>query len=72
MISLKLLLLFLKAICRGYKPALKALLIDGLLRHDKVFVVEARLILGRWKIITVLRFFVNGMFIRADSSILLL
>ena len=38
--------------------------------HDKFFVAEARLILGEWKIFTILRVFVNGLFIRADSPIL--
>ena len=67
---MKLLLLLFQAPCSGYQPTLKALLIDELLRHDKVFVTEARLILGGWKIISVLRVFVNGLFIRANSPIL--
>ena len=45
-------------------------LLDGLLRHDKVFVAEALLVLGGWKITTVLRVFVNDLFIRADLPIL--
>ena len=36
------------------------------LRHDKIFVAEAHLILGEWKIITVLRVFIYGLFIRAN------
>ena len=70
MVSLKLLLFLFQAPCSGYQPALKALLLKGFLRHDKVFVADAHLILGEWKIITVLRVFVNGLFIRADSPIL--
>ena len=35
LISLKLLLLFLQAFCSGYKPALEALLLDGILTLQK-------------------------------------
>ena len=45
------------------------LLLKGFLRHDKVFVAEAHLILGEWKIITVHRVFVYGLFIRANLPI---
>ena len=48
---------------------LKALLLERFLRHDKVFVAEAHLILGEWKIIVVLRVFVYGLFIRANLPI---
>ena len=44
-------------------------MLERFLRHDKIFVVEAHLILGEWKIVTVLRVFVFGMFIRANSPI---
>ena len=46
MINLKLLLLFLKAICRGYKPALEAFLFDGILWHGEFVIAEACLIFG--------------------------
>ena len=69
LVSLKLLLLLLQALCHGYKPVLKTLLLDRILLHDKFFVAEAHLVLGGWKIITVLRVFVYGLFIRADSPI---
>ena len=48
---------------------LKALLLERFLRHDEILVAEAHLILGERKIITVLRVFVYGLFIRADSPI---
>ena len=37
--------------------------------HDKILVAEAHLILGEWKIITVLRVLMHGLFVRADSPI---
>ena len=43
----------------------KALLLKRFLRHDEILVAEALLILGEWKIITVLRVFVYGLFVRA-------
>ena len=39
------------------------------LRHDKILVAEAHLILRERKIITILWVFVYGLFIRADSPI---
>ena len=45
------------------------LLLEGFLRHDKVFVTEAHLILGEWKIIIVLRVIVYGMFVRANLPV---
>ena len=53
MISLKLLLLFLKAICRGHKPALEALLLDRILRHDEFFVAKAHFVFGERHVIIV-------------------
>ena len=44
--QLKLLLLFLQAICRGHKPALEALLFDGILWYGEFIVAEACLIFG--------------------------
>ena len=49
---------------------LEALLLERFLKHDKILVAEAHLILGERKIITVLRVFVYGLFIGADSPIL--
>ena len=69
MISLKLLLLLFQAPCSGYQPALKVLLLEGFLRHDNVFITEGNLILGEWKIITVLRVFIYSLFIRANLPI---
>ena len=71
LISLKLLLFFLQALCSGYKPALEALLLNGILRHNKLFIAEAHLILGERKVVTVLRVFVHGLYIRANSPIFL-
>ena len=45
-------------------------MLERFLRHDKVFVAEAHLILGVWKVITVLRVFACGLFIRANLPIL--
>ena len=39
-------LLFLKAIRRGYKPVLEALLFDGILWHGEFVIVEACLVFG--------------------------
>ena len=61
---MKLLLLFLKAIRRGYELKLKALLLPRVLRHDEVFVAEACLHLGGWMITIVLRVIFYGLFIR--------
>ena len=69
MISLKLLLLIFQAPCSGYQPALKALLLKRFLRHDKILVAEAHLILGEWKIVAILRVFMYGLFMWAiDTS----
>ena len=46
LISLKLLLLFLQAICRGHKPALEAPLFDGILWYGEFIVAEAYLVFG--------------------------
>ena len=45
---------------------LEVLLLERFLRHDKILVAEAHLLLGERKIITVLRVFVYGLFIRAN------
>ena len=54
MISLRLLLFFLEAFYSGYKPALEALLLDGILRHDKFFVTEAHLVFRERHVILIL------------------
>ena len=70
LVGLKLLLLFLQAFCCGYKPALEALLLDGILRHDKFFVAEAHLVFGEGHVIVILRFSVCCLFLRASLPIL--
>ena len=37
---------FFKAICRGHKPALEALLFDGILWHGEFVITEACLVFG--------------------------
>ena len=64
MFSLKLLLFLFQAPCSGYELKLKALLLQGILRHDEVFVAEACLLLGGWTVTIVLRVIFYGMFIR--------
>ena len=54
LISSKSLLFFLEASCRGHKPGLKMLLLDGILWHDEFVIVEACLIFGGRHIIIVL------------------
>ena len=66
---MKLLLLLFQATCRSYRPVLEALLFEGLFRYDEVFVAEAYLIFKERKIITVLRVFVYGLFIRANLPV---
>ena len=45
---------FLQAICCGPKPALEALLLNGILRHDKFFITEAHLVFGERHVIVLL------------------
>ena len=63
------LLFFLQAFRSGYKPALEALLLDGILRHDKFFVVEAHLVFGEGHVIVILRVFIHCLFIRASLPV---
>ena len=72
LVSLKLLLFFLQALRSGYKPALEALLLDGIFRHGKFFVAEPHLILGGRHVIIVLRLSICCSLGRAGFSILLL
>ena len=71
LISSKLLLFFLEASCCGHKPALKTLLLDGILWHDEFVVVEACLVFGGRHIIIVLDLSVCRSLMRAGFSILL-
>ena len=64
--GLKLLLFLFQAPCGGYELKLKALLLQGILRHDEVFVAEARLLLRGRTVTIVLRVFFYGLFVRAD------
>ena len=70
--QLKLLLLFLQAICRGHKPALEALLFDGILWYGEFIVAEACLIFGGGHVIVILLLSVYRSLRRDGSSILLL
>ena len=54
LVNFELLLLLLQAPRSGYKPALEALLFDGILRHDKSFVAEAHLVFGERHVIIIL------------------
>ena len=72
MISLKLLLLFLKAICCGYKSVLEALFLGGIRRHDKFVIVEVCLIFGGRHVVIILRLSICRSLGRAIFSILLL
>ena len=60
----KLLLSLLQAPCGGYELKLEVLLLERILRHDEVFVVEACLLLGEWTVTIVLRVIFYGLFIR--------
>ena len=51
---MKLLLLLFQAPCRSYWSALEALLLEGLFGYDEIFVAEAYLIFGEWKVVVVL------------------
>ena len=65
------LLLFLEAACRGYKPAFETLLFDGVLWHDEFIVVEACLVFGGRRIVVVLNLLVRRPLVRAGFSVLL-
>ena len=71
LISPKRLLFFLEASCRGHKPALKTLLLDGILWHDEFVIVEACLVFGGRHIIVVLNLSVGRSLMRAGFFILL-
>ena len=65
------LLFFLEASCRGHKPALKMLLLDGILWHDEFVVVEACLVFGGRHIIFILDLTVCRSLMRTGFSVLL-
>ncbi len=71
LISSELLLFFLEASCRGHKPALETLLLNGILWHDEFVVIEACLFFGGRHIIIVLDLSVCHSLMRAGFSILL-
>jgi len=47
-------ILSINSVCCGYKPALEAFLLDGILRHDKFFVAEAHFVFGERHVIVIL------------------
>ena len=47
------------------------LLLDGILRHDKLFVAEAHLVFGEGHVIVVLRVSIHSLFIGANLPIIL-
>ena len=67
MISSKLLLLLLEAVCRGLRHDK----FGGILRHDKFVVVEAFLVSGGRHVIIILYLFVCHSLVRAGVSVLL-
>ena len=66
---MKLLLFFFGLLAMAISRRLKRSCSMGFLRHDKVFVAKAHLILGEWKIITILRVFVYSLIIRANLPV---
>ena len=71
LISSELLLFFLEASCCGHKPALKMLLLDGILWHDEFIVVEACLVFGGRHIVIVLQVSVRHLFVWASLPVFL-
>ena len=71
LVSLKLLLLLFQAPCHSYQPALEALLLERILRHDEVFVAKDCLLLGGWTVTIVLRVIFYGLFIGAGLPVFL-
>ena len=71
LISLELLLLLFQASCSGYKPALKALLLYGILRYAELIVAEAHLVFGGRHIVVILHVFVRRLFLWADLPVFL-
>ena len=71
LISLELLLLLFQASCSGYKPALEALLLYGILRHVEFIVAEAHLVFGGRHIVVILQVSVRHLFIWANLPVFL-
>ena len=65
-------LLFLQAICCGHKPALEALLFDGILWYGEFIVAEACLVFGGGHVIVILLLSASRSLRRAGSFIFLL
>ena len=70
-ISLELLLLLFQASCSGYKPALKALLLYGILRSAEFIVAEAHLVFGGRHIVVIIQVTVSRLFIWANLPVFL-
>ena len=71
MINLELLLLLFQASCSGYEPALKALLLYGILRYAEFIIAEAHLVFRGRHIFVVLQISVCRLFVWADLPVFL-
>ena len=71
LISLELLLLLFQASCSGYKPALEALLLYGILWDAEFVVTEAHLVFGGRHIVIVLQVSVCRLFVWASLPVFL-
>ena len=63
LISLELLMLIFQASHSGYKPALEALLLYGILRYAEFIFVEAHLVFGGRHVVIVLQVSVHRLFV---------
>ena len=72
LISLVLLLLLFQTSCSGYKPALKVLLLYGILRYAEFIVDEAHLVFGGRHIVVILHVSICRLFLWADLPVFLL
>ena len=70
-IRLELLLLLFQASCSGYKPALEALVLYGILRIAEFIVTEAHLVFGGRHIVVILQVSVCCLFIWANLPVFL-
>ena len=71
LISLELLLLLFQASCIGYKPALEALLLYGILWYTEFVVTEAHLVFGGRHIVIVLQVSARRLFVWASQPVFL-
>ena len=71
LLSLELLLLLFQASCSGYKPALEALLLYGILWYAEFVITEAHLVFGGRHIVTVLQVSVGRLFVWASLPVFL-